>query len=284
MCNKILSFTYCVNEGESCLIGEEIKSMTEQTSSKNGNTSRSIFYIILSVFLILVIIAIGFGSYIGLNVIQGAKSVTDPVGELIQQLVVEATPVILPNPVVIVEEINSLSRLETSVYSFQDILQIERNQDLLFGVFGESLLFVAYGDVIAGVDLSKMSTDDLQVVSPTKVIVRLPEAEIFLTDLDNDRSYVANRDLGLFTRGNAELETKIRQEAENQMLEAALADGILENANEEARNFMGNFLGQLGFTEVDFSSLPISPVTPYTQEIPKGFALTPAPFGTPQAP
>lgn len=258
--------------------------MTEQSNSKNGNTSRSIFYIILSVFLILVIIAIGLGSYLSLNVIQGARSVTDPVGDLIRQLVVEATPVVLPNPVVIVEEINSLSRLETSAYSFQDILQIERNQDLLFGVFGESLLFVAYGDVIAGVDLSRLSRDDLQVVSPTKVIVRLPEAEIFLTDLDNDRSYVANRDIGLLTKGNPELETLIRQEAEDQMLEAALANGILEDANEQARNFMVSFFGQLGFTEVEFSRQSIPPVTPYAQEIPKGFILTPAPFATAEAP
>ncbi len=258
--------------------------MAEQTSSKHGNTSRSIFYIILSVFLILVIIAVGIGSYVGFNVYQGAKSVTDPVRDLIRQLVVEATPVILPNPVVIVEEINSLSRLETSAYSFQDILQIERNQDLLFGVFGESLLFVAYGDVIAGVDLSRLTREDLQVVSPTKVIVRLPEAEIFLTDLDNDRSYVANRDIGLLTKGNSELETKIRQEAEDRMLEAALANGILENANEEARNFMVNFLGQLGFTEIQFSQQAIPPVTPYAQELPKGFILTPVPFSTPGAP
>lgn len=258
--------------------------MTDTANTNKSPTSRNIFYIVLSIFLIITIIAIGIGTFLGFTVVKGAKSVTDPVGNLIRQIVVEATPEILPNPVVIIEEINSLARLETTSYSFQDILQIEQNQDLLFGVFGESLLFVAFGDVIAGVDLANMTADDLQVVSPTKVIVRLPDAEIFLADLDNDRSYVANRDLGLLTKGNPDLETKIRQEAEARMLEAALADGILDKANDEAQIFMETFLSQLGFTEIEFTSEPLAPSTPYTQEIPKGFVITPAPYTTPTVP
>lgn len=258
--------------------------MSEVTSPKRGGTTRNIAYILLIIFLIVAIIALIGGAYFGLTVVRGARSVTDPVGELIRQLVVEATPVILPNPVVIIEEINSLARLETSSYAFQDILQIERNKELLFGVFGESLLFVAYGDVIAGVDLAKLDANDLQVASPTKILVRVPEAEIFLTDLDNDRSYVADRDIGLLTKGDADLETQIRQEAENRMLQAALENGILDRANEEARNFMADFLRQLGFTEIEFSTTTLPVITPYVQELPKGFALTPAPLVTPMAP
>jgi hypothetical protein len=271
-------------EGEYCLTDSEIKNMSEATSPKRNGTTRNIAYIFLIIFLIVAIIAIIGGAYFGLTVVRGAKSVTDPVGELIRQLVVEATPVILPNPVVIIEEINSLARLETSSYSFQDILQIERNKDLLFGVFGESLLFVAYGDVIAGVDLAKMESNDLQVASPTKIIVRLPEAEIFLTDLDNDRSYVADRDIGLLTKGDADLETQIRQEAESRMLEASLENGILDRADDEARNFMITFLQQLGFTEIEFSATTLPAITPYVQELPKGFVITPVPLATPMTP
>jgi hypothetical protein len=258
--------------------------MSEAPSPKRGGTTRNIAFIFLIIFLIVAIIAIIGGAYLGLTVVRGAKSVTDPVGELIQKLVVEATPVILPNPVVIIEEINSLARLETSSYSFQDILQIERNQELLFGIFGESLLFVAYGDVIAGVDLANMDADDLQVASPTRIIVRIPEAEILVTDLDNDRSYVANRDIGLLTKGDADLETKIRQEAESRMLEAALENGILDRADEEARTFMTAFLGQLGFTEIEFATTSLPAITPYVQELPKGFVMTPAPVATPMTP
>ncbi len=251
--------------------------MSEASSPKRGGATRNIAFIFLAIFLIVATIAIIVGAYFGLTVVRGAKSVTDPVGELIRQLVVESTPVILPNPVVIIEEINSLARLETSSYSFQDILQIERNQELLFGIFGESLLFVAYGDVIAGVDLSKLGAEDLQVVSPTKVVVRLPEAELLVMDLDNDRSYVADRDIGLLTKGDAELETLIRQEAEARMTEAALANGILDMANEEARDVLSGLLTELGFQEIEFAEGPLPMLTPYVPEIPKGYVVTPAP-------
>lgn len=239
--------------------------------------ARNAVIIILVVFLILASVAV-FGLVTGaLGVARGVQNITDPVGDLVRQLVVEATPVILPSPVMVVQEINSLARLETTVYSFQDVLQIERNQDLLWGAFGESLLFVAYGDVIAGVDMAQMQPGDLQVVSPTTVVVHLPEAEVFLVDLDNERSYVANRDVGFFANADPQLETTIRQEAETRMLDAALEDGILNRADQEAEKFITDFLNALGFEEVIFTDDTPPPVTPYVQEIPKGFVLTPVP-------
>jgi hypothetical protein len=238
---------------------------------------RKLAYVLLVIFLVVATAAV----FMVVVTLRGVQSVTSPVGDLFRDLVVEATPVILPNPVIVVQEINSLARLETTSYSFQDVLQIERNQDLLFGAFGETLLFVAYGDVIAGVDLSQMRPEDLQVVNPTTVIVHLPDAEVFLTDLDNERSYVANRDVGIFTNADSQLETLIRQEAEAQMLEAAMGNGILEMADEEAQAFMRSFLQGLGFEEVIFTDTTPPPVTPYVQEIPKGFVGTPVPGLTP---
>ncbi len=234
---------------------------------------KKLAYGLLIVFLIVMTVAV----FMVITTLRGVQSVTAPVGDLFRDLVVEATPVILPNPVIVVQEINSLARLETSSYSVQDVLQIERNQDLLFGAFGETLLFVAYGEVIAGVDLSLMQPEDLQVVSPTTVVVHLPEAEIFFTRLDNEQSYVANRDVGIFTNADPQLETLIRQEAEAQMLEAALGGGILEMADEEAKAFMRSFLQGLGFEEIIFTDSTPPPVTPYIQEIPKGFVGTPTP-------
>lgn len=251
--------------------------MSESTKSQGDGALRNVALVILIIFLIVATTAVVIGVVVGVSTARGIQAVSNPVGDLVQKLVVDATPVILPNPVVIVEEINSLARLETASYSFQDILQIERNQESLFGLFGESLLFVAYGDVIAGVDLSKLGPEDVEVVSPTKVIVRLPEAELFVMDLDNERSYVADRDIGLLTKGDAELETLIRQEAETRMTEAALANGILEMASEEARNVLRGLLTELGFQEVEFVEGSMPHVAPFVPEVPKGYSVTPAP-------
>jgi hypothetical protein len=251
--------------------------MSKSATTGGGGPMRNITYFFLIIFLITATIAVVVGAFFGYTAIRGVKSVSDPISELVRQLVIEATPVILPNPVIIIEEINSLARLETASYAFQDILQIQRNEELLWGVFGESMLFVAYGDVIAGIDFSQMGPEDIQVVSPTKVIVRLPKAEILLSDLDNDRSYVADRDIGLLTRGDSQLETRIRQEAEARMVESAMENGILEMADEEAQAFMISFLVQLGFQEIEFTEDGMPPLTPFVQEVPKGFVLTPEP-------
>lgn len=249
--------------------------MSESTKAQQGSLLRKVAFVLLIIFLIVATSAVVVGLVVGVSAAQGVRAVSEPVSDLVQKLVVDATPVILPNPVVIVEEINSLARLETASYSFQDILQIERNQESLFGLFGESLLFVAYGDVIAGVDLTKMGPGDVEVVSPSNVMVRLPESEIFVTDLDNERSYVANRDIGLLAKGDAELETLIRQEAEARMTEAALANGVLEMADEEARNILHSLLTELGFEEIEFVDGPMPAVTPFVPEVPKGYVVTP---------
>ena len=242
------------------------------------------FRIFLSVFLVIVLIGtIILAVIVGpplvgiLAAAKAAENITEPVGEFVRNLMAEATPVILPNPVVIVTEINNLARLETTSYSFQDVIQIERNQDAFWGVFGESLLFVAYGDVIAGVDLAKLGADDLLVTGPESVIVHLPDAEILVTDLDNQRSYVADRDVGFLTGADKELETTVRQEAEARMIEAAHENEILDQAQAEAENFIFSFLESLGFTEVTFVDSSPPPVAPYIPEVPKGFSLTPVP-------
>ncbi|MGW8319866.1 MAG: DUF4230 domain-containing protein, partial [Candidatus Promineifilaceae bacterium] len=249
--------------------------MSESTKPQSGNTARNVTFIFLIIFLIVATVSVVIGAVVVTSTAKGIQAVSNPVGDLVRKLVVDATPVILPNPVVVVEEINSLARLETASYSFQDILQIERNQESLFGLFGESLLFVAYGDVIAGVDLSKLGPEDVQVVSPTKVLVRLPASEVFVMDLDNERSYVADRDIGLLTKGDAELETLIRQEAEARMTEAALSNGILDMADEEARNVLRGLLTELGFEEIEFVEGSMPRVTPYVPEVPKGYSVTP---------
>jgi len=253
----------------------------EKEAAVHRRSGLKVFLAILLVLVLIgtIILAVIVGPPLAgvLAAAKSAQSVTEPVGEFVRQLMAEATPVILPNPVVIVREINTLARLETMSYSFQDVIQIERNRDLLWGAFGESLLFVAYGDVIAGVDLAKLGPDDLQVTGPESIIVCLPEAEIFVTDLDNQRSYVADRDIGLFTDGNKDLETTVRREAESRMLEAAHGSNILDQAQSEAEGFIFSFLEGLGFTEVTFVDSAPPPIAPYEQEVPKGFSLTPAP-------
>ena len=118
-------------------------------------------------------------------------------------------------------------------------------------LFGDKLIFVAHGTVIAGVDLAELSPDDLWMDAGT-LYVQLPEPEIFVATLDNEKSYVYDRDTGLFTKGNIDLETLARQAAEDEIEKAALEDGILDLAQTNAEYYLLRLFQALGYPQVIF--------------------------------
>lgn len=214
-----------------------------------------------------------------LGVNRANEAVVEPVSDLVRQLVLPVTPVIVPNPTTILREIKDLSRLETASFEFEKIITAETRQDVLWGALGESLIFVANGKVFAGVDFAQMADGDIQVYDPVTVYVHLPRAQIFedVPVLNNDLSYVADRDTGILTRADPELETQVRQEAEKAIRAAADESQILQRADNNARDFMTSFLSELGFENIIFTDERPEPAPPFVQEVPKGFALTPAP-------
>lgn len=161
------------------------------------------------------------------------------------------TPTIEPDPITIIHEVRSLARLETIQYSVEKVITGDSGQNLLKPLFGDRMLFVAHGTVIAGVDLNKLMPEDLKMVGGI-LNIRLPEPEIFTATLDNEKSYVYDRDTGLLTHGNPDLETQVRRVAEQEILKAALADGILEQARINAESYLMRLLQGLGFEDVIF--------------------------------
>jgi hypothetical protein len=95
-------------------------------------------------------------------------------------------------------------------------------------------------------------------VQPADVIVRgssitfhVPQAEIFSTLIDNARTRVYSRDTGLFTSPDPNLESEVRAEAERQLQQAALQDGILKTADQNARSTLASMLKGFGFSQVE---------------------------------
>jgi hypothetical protein len=161
------------------------------------------------------------------------------------------TPTILPDPVSIIHEVRTLARLETIQYSVEKVITAEIRQDIFRPLFGDRLLFVAHGTVIAGVDLEKMDATDL-IVDRGVLQVCLPQAEVFVSNLDNDKSYVYDRQTGVLTRGDVNLETLARKAAEEEILKTAVNDGILSQANQNAQNYLTRLLMNLGYSDVIF--------------------------------
>jgi hypothetical protein len=188
------------------------------------------------------------------------QPVNDVTGSLATQVarVLHPTPTILPDPVTIIRDVRTLSRLETIQYTLEKIITADSGSGSFEFLFGDKLIFVAHGMVIAGVDLSQLDAEDL-LVQGGVLQVRLPDAEIFLTTLDNDKSYVYDRDTGLLTKGDINLETAARQAAEDAIEEAALEDGILDQAQQNAEAYLYRLLRSLGYPDIIFIQTPIEP-------------------------
>jgi hypothetical protein len=161
------------------------------------------------------------------------------------------TPTIIPDPVTYINEIRALARLETIQYSVEKVITAEVGQGTFGFAFGDKLLFVAHGIVIAGIDMEKLQPSDM-TFDGTVLYVNLPPAEIFIATLDNEKSYVYDRETGLLTQGQVDLETLARQTAEDEIRKAALEDGILEQAQRNGEAYLIKFFNALGFKTVIF--------------------------------
>ncbi|HWC15854.1 MAG TPA: DUF4230 domain-containing protein [Terriglobales bacterium] len=151
----------------------------------------------------------------------------------------------------IVERIQRLQRLESVKYTLEKVVTGERQSRFLpQSLAGERLLLIVRGEVFAGVDLSKLKSSDVQV-NGKQVKITLPHAEVFSTRLDNNQTRVYSRETGLLVPADPNLESEVRAEAERQLLQAALIDGILNNASANARGTVAALVQALGFTDVE---------------------------------
>ncbi len=155
----------------------------------------------------------------------------------------------------VVEQVRSLNRLETASFTIEKVVEgnDSHGNPILDALLGDRLLFIAHGEVIAGVDLAQLHDGDIQLSQDGQTAtVRLPAAQIFTHSLDNNLSRVYDRSTGLLTRGDPALETKVRQQADSQVLQAACQDGILAQANTNAEAQVRSLLSGLRVTQVQF--------------------------------
>ncbi|MGD2145094.1 MAG: DUF4230 domain-containing protein [Anaerolineae bacterium] len=205
-----------------------------------------------TVLLVLILVTVLGGIAM---VFWSIQRVTRPLAQAEQALqeqfeqILNPTPTVVPDPVTIVREVRGLSRLETAAYTVEKIITAESQQGPFAFLFGDRLIFVAHGQVIAGVDLARLEDTDIAVDGEGGVDIVLPEAEVFVAALDSEQSYVFHRDTGVIGM-KAELETAARQAAEEEILEAALEDGILDMAQSNAESYIRHLILTLGFKEV----------------------------------
>jgi len=155
-----------------------------------------------------------------------------------------------PTPIAVITGIHAFGRLETAQYTLRDIVEMEDAPSNIFERLSrDKLLLIAEGEVVAGFDLTKINEGDIVVIRDT-VLLFLPEPEILYSRIDNEGTYVYERETGLFRRADPDLETAARRLAEQQIRDWALERGILDDAEEFGLFYLENFLHSLGFNKI----------------------------------
>src|SRR5882724_1522747 len=152
----------------------------------------------------------------------------------------------------VVNRIQQLQRLETVVYTMDKIVSGAK-ENPIFPDFlaGDRLLLLVHGEVVAGINFGALKSGDIQVAAKY-IRLRLPKPELFSIRLDSGKTRVYSRKTGLLVPVDPDLETQVRQEAERQLRDSALKDGILHGAEENARATITGLVKGLGFEKVQF--------------------------------
>ena len=152
----------------------------------------------------------------------------------------------------VVDRIQRLQRLETVIYTMDKLVTGAKENPLLPDFLtGDRLLMLVHGEVVAGIDFANLKSDDVKV-NGKQIRLHLPAAQVFSTRLDSTKTRVYSRQTGLLVPTDPNLETQVRQEAERQLQQAALADGVLRTAQQNATSTISSLLQGLGFEKIDF--------------------------------
>lgn len=150
----------------------------------------------------------------------------------------------------VIRQVQSLSRLETASFTIDKIIEAGTGYDKLRQfLFGDKLILVAHGKVVAGFDLSKMQPQDFKGAG-SSISITLPAPEIFSTIIDNNQTRVFDRTSGIFTKGELNLEAEARQQAESSIRQAACDGGIMDEAGKNAVQQIQLIFKSAGFTNV----------------------------------
>jgi Protein of unknown function (DUF4230) len=150
----------------------------------------------------------------------------------------------------VVSRIQRLERLETVTYSMDKIVEGDRTSSILPDfLVGDKLMLLVHGQAIAGVDLSQLKSSDV-TVSGKSVTVHLPPAQIFVTALDDSKTRVYSRSTGWFVQADPNLESQVREKAQQELSSSALTAGILTTAHNNAVATITRLLLGFGFTQV----------------------------------
>jgi hypothetical protein len=160
----------------------------------------------------------------------------------------------------VLKSLENLRDFRAASGHFEVIVDVEKDTRFVpSSLKGERVLFVAIGDVDAGVDFTGIEEGAVEVSDDRRAVtLELPPATIREPELDLERSYVYDRDRGAIDRLQSLFgdDSTVPQElyplAEEKLASAARdGSGLLARAERNTRLMLVGLLRSLGFTRVE---------------------------------
>jgi hypothetical protein len=144
-----------------------------------------------------------------------------------------------------VERVQALTQLTTTSYNYADVQGGQRDMPAwLAALYGDSVVMVTVGVIEAGIDVSQISQDDILFDELSQSLqISLPAPTLQSCYLDENQSYIVERNTAAFGVPLANLEDTIRQQALIDYRDRAVEEGILAEASTQAEATMREFLG-----------------------------------------
>ena len=154
----------------------------------------------------------------------------------------------------IVSQVRGASELTTAVFTMEAVVPTRQDRNLGGYTLGTTtLLYIAYGEVRAGIDLQDLKPDDVQIVNNT-IQLKLPPPRILDSKIDVNRSTVYDYDRGFLSLGPdvaPQLQMLAQQETLKKIVTAACSNGVLAQANDRSQLVVEKLLNTAGYKQVE---------------------------------
>lgn len=151
----------------------------------------------------------------------------------------------------IVDKLKSIRELHTGVAVVQTIVTNSQGKRVLgMEIAATKLLYVAVGQVRAGIDLAQLNADSIQRRND-HVFIRLPPVQILDAKIDVENSYVYDVRRSLVLAPDAfDLQSDAQRKALDEITATAIRCGILDMASEQSKNVIAALMQMLGVVDV----------------------------------
>ncbi len=211
--------------------------------------------------LTAIAILLALAVFAGIASLKSVNLNVNPAPTLSIPVITTPTTVAVSGPAIL-DAIHDQARLETVSMTFA----LDQDLNKTWGVEGvcqESITYLGYYNVTAGVDLQQIGAGDVAVetaatLAQTAITIRLPPAIITHVELDTKRSRVVHNQVSILSQlcGThlAEMVLETQSNLQQLAVKAALEKNITQLAQDKAGFGLQKLLMTLGFSQVTVSA------------------------------